>query len=260
MALDPGDHAKQETLAHVYQLVGPDARERAIAAHQKLIAHDPHRTDSYLALAKLYGETGETDKRWCVAATLWYLKKNTPALDELFQRHRPPRARAALRPFTDETWRRVRHPDEDVRIGDMFAVASPFLAVSAAYDPAHVGLKKREQVDLQQDGSLWARTLVELGRNAGAPASRRLHDGRRGRPDHLGQCPPPQRPAADAAARAPDDATEQLRSGLRSGAALFVPAAGAVPQGGVANAAHPARRPRGLAGARDAQRRATARG
>jgi golgin subfamily B member 1 len=167
--LDPGDRAKQETLAHVYQMVGPDARERAIAAHQKLIAQDPHRTDSYLALAKLYGETGEADKRWCVAATLWYLKKNTPALDELFQRHRPPRARAALRPFTDETWRRVRHPDEDVRIGDTFAVASPFLAVSAAYDPAHVGLKKRGQVDLQQDGSLWARTLVELAGTLALP-------------------------------------------------------------------------------------------
>ncbi|HVV53355.1 MAG TPA: tetratricopeptide repeat protein, partial [Polyangia bacterium] len=79
LALDPADHAREETLAHVYQLVGPDARERAIAAHQRLIARDPHRTDSYLALAKLYGETGETDKRWCVAATLWYLKKNTPA-------------------------------------------------------------------------------------------------------------------------------------------------------------------------------------
>jgi len=169
VALDPGDHAKQETLAHVYQLVGPDARERAIAAHQRLIAHDPHRTDSYLALAKLYGETGETDKRWCVAATLWYLKKNSPALDELFHRHRPPRARTALHSFTDETWRQVRHPDEDVRIGDMFAVASPFLAVSAAYDPAHVGLKKRGQVDLQQDGSLWARTIVELAGTLALP-------------------------------------------------------------------------------------------
>ncbi len=169
VALDPGDHAKQETLAHVYQLVGPDARERAIAAHQRLIAHDPHRTDSYLALAKLYGETGETDKRWCVAATLWYLKKNTPALDELFHRHRPPRARAALRPFTDETWGQVRHPDEDRRIGDMFAVASPFLAVTAAYDPAQVGLKKRGQVDLQQDASLWARTLVELAGTLALP-------------------------------------------------------------------------------------------
>ncbi len=169
VALDPGDHGKQEMLAHVYQLVGPDARERAIAAHQKLIAHDPHRTDSYLALAKLYGETGETDKRWCVAATLWYLKKNSPALDELFHRHRPPRARAALRPFSDETWRQVRHPDEDLRIGDMFAVASPFLAVTAAYDPAHVGLKKRGQVDLQQDASLWARTLVELAGTLALP-------------------------------------------------------------------------------------------
>jgi predicted Zn-dependent protease len=169
VTLDPGDHAKQETLAHVYQLVGPDARERAIAAHQRLIAHDPHRTDSYLALAKLYGETGETDKRWCVAATLWYLKKNTPALDELFNRHRPPRVRPAQRPFSDETWTRVRHPDEDRRIGDLFAIASPFLAASAAYDPTHVGLRKRTQVDLGRDESLWARTLVQLGATLALP-------------------------------------------------------------------------------------------
>ena len=169
VALDPDDHAKQETLAHVYELVGPDARERAIAAHQRLIAHDPHRTDSYLALAKLYGETGETDKRWCVAATLWYLKKITPALDELFRRHRPPRVRGAERSFTEETWGRVRHPDEDSRIGDMFGVASPFLAASAAYDPAHVGIKKRGQVDLAQDGSLWAQTLVALARTLALP-------------------------------------------------------------------------------------------
>jgi tetratricopeptide (TPR) repeat protein len=169
VALDPADHAKQETLAHVYQLVGPDARERAIAAHQRLIAHDPHRTDSYLALAKLYGETGETDKRWCVAATLWYLKKNTPALDELFHRLRPPKVRAAGRPFTDETWSRVRHPDEDRRIDEMFAIASPFLAASAAYDPAAVGLRKRTQVDLAHDDSLWARTLIQLGGTLALP-------------------------------------------------------------------------------------------
>jgi tetratricopeptide (TPR) repeat protein len=169
VALDPEDHAKQETLAHVYELVGPDARERAIAAHQRLIARDPHRTDSYLALAKLYGETGETDKRWCVAATLWYLKKITPALDELFRRHRPPRVRGAERSFTEETWSQVRHPDEDRRIGDMFAVASPFLAASAAYDPAQVGLKKRGQVDLARDGSLWAQTLLELAGTLALP-------------------------------------------------------------------------------------------
>jgi tetratricopeptide (TPR) repeat protein len=169
VALDPDDHAKQETLAHVYEMVGPDARERAIAAHQRLIAHDPHRTDSYLALAKLYGETGETDKRWCVAATLWYLKKITPALDELFRRHRPPRVRGAERSFTEETWAQVRHPDEDKRIGEMFAVASPFLAASAAYDPAHVGLKKRGQVDLGQDGSLWAQTLIALAGTLALP-------------------------------------------------------------------------------------------
>jgi tetratricopeptide (TPR) repeat protein len=169
VALDPDDHAKQETLAHVYELAGPDARTRAIAAHQRLIAHDPHRTDSFLALAKLYGETGETDKRWCVAATLWYLKKNTPALDELFHRHRSPRVRSAQRRFSEESWNLVRHPDEDQRIDELFAIASPYLASSAAYDPAHVGLNKRGQVNLERDDSLWARTLVELAGTLSLP-------------------------------------------------------------------------------------------
>ncbi|HVV52407.1 MAG TPA: hypothetical protein VHO06_22260, partial [Polyangia bacterium] len=89
--------------------------------------------------------------------------------DELFQRHRPPRVRAAQRPFTDETWGRVRHPDEDRRIDDLFAVASPFLAASAAYDPAHVGLRKRTQVDLARDESPWARALVQLAGTLALP-------------------------------------------------------------------------------------------
>jgi len=63
----------------------------------------------------------------------------------------------------------VRHPDEDPRIGEMFAVASPYLASSAAYDPAHVGLKKRAPVDVAHDDSLWARTLVELGGTLALP-------------------------------------------------------------------------------------------
>ena len=39
---------------------GADTREQAIAAHQRLLARDPHRTDSYRALAKLYGDVNET--------------------------------------------------------------------------------------------------------------------------------------------------------------------------------------------------------
>ena len=259
VALDPDDRAKQEMLAHVYETVGPDARTRAIAAHQRLIAHDPHRTDSFLALAKLYGETGETDKRWCVAATLWYLKKNTPALDELFQRHRSPRVRTAQRRFSEESWSRVRHPDEDPRIGEMFAVASPYLASSAAYDPAHVGLKKRTQVNLAHDDSLWARTLVELAGTLALPLPDvYTMEGESGA-DNLGQRPPPERAPPDAAPRSAHHAAQQLRPGVRSGAALFFLAPRALPPRGAAHARDPPGRPGRAALARRQERRKTRR-
>src|SRR5262249_54384216 len=59
--LEPADLTRQETLAHLYELSGPETRERAVAAHQKLLARDPHRTDSYRALVKLYGDGEEVD-------------------------------------------------------------------------------------------------------------------------------------------------------------------------------------------------------
>jgi golgin subfamily B member 1 len=168
-ALAPDDLQRVEALAHVYDVIGPDARERAIATHQRLIAHDPHRTDSYLALSKLFAEAGELDKQWCVAATLWYLKKTTPALDELFRRLRPPQVRPARQPFTEETWRRVIHPDEDRRLDEVFAIASPFLAAPAAQSPAEVGLRRRAQIDVAHDESLPVRALVQMTKTLALP-------------------------------------------------------------------------------------------
>jgi tetratricopeptide (TPR) repeat protein len=168
-ALAPDDLPRVETLAHVYELVGPDARDKAIGAHQRLIAHDPRRTDSYLALAKLFGEIRETDKQWCVAATLYYLKKTTPQLDELFRRLRPPQARPARHAFTDETWQRVLHPAEDRRIDEVFALAAPFLAPPAAQSPASIGLRRRSQIDAAHDQSLPVRALIQLCQSLALP-------------------------------------------------------------------------------------------
>jgi tetratricopeptide (TPR) repeat protein len=168
-ALAPDDLQRVETLAHVYDVIGPDARERAIATHQRLIAHDPHRTDSYLALAKLFGETGERDKQWCVAATLSYLKKITPPLDELFRRLRPPQVRPPRHPLSAESWQRTVHPDQDRRLDEVFAIASPFLAAPAAQRAADLGLPKRSRVDVAQDQTAPVRTLALLAQTLGVP-------------------------------------------------------------------------------------------
>jgi golgin subfamily B member 1 len=167
LAIDATDVARQEMLAHLYDMAGPEARERAIASHQRLIARDPHRTDSYLALAKLYGEIGEIDKQWCVAAALWYLKKTNPAMEILFRRYRPPQARPSRQPLGEEMWRRVLHPEEDRMLGELLAIAAPYLTPPAAQDPGTFGLKRKNLVELATDESLPSRVLVQLADTLG---------------------------------------------------------------------------------------------
>src|SRR5262249_21913556 len=152
-ALEPADMTRQETLAHLYELSGPDTREQAIAAHQRLLARDPHRTDSYRALAKLYGDGDEIDKQWCVASALYYLKKADPSIDAIFRRRRPVQIRLPQRPFTEEIWQRIIHPDEDKLLGKLFAVAGPYLSARLAKVPADMGLGRRHRIDTLTDRS-----------------------------------------------------------------------------------------------------------
>ena len=151
--LEPGDAVRQETLAHLYELSGPDTRERAIAAHQRLLTRDPHRTDSYRALVKLYGDANETDKQWCVASALYYLKKTDPSIDAIFRRYRPVQIRLPQRPFTEETWQRVMHPDEDRLLAALFTLSAQYLAAPIAKTPAAMGLGRRHRVELTTDRS-----------------------------------------------------------------------------------------------------------
>ncbi len=167
--LDPADVPRQETLAHLYELGGADTREQAIAAHQRLLARDPHRTDSYRALAKLYGDIGDLDKQWCVASALYYLKKVDPGMEAVFRRHRPPQVRLPQRAFTEETWQRVVHPDEDRLLDGLFAISAPYLAAPAAKPPEALGLGRRHRVDLQTDRSPPVLAVIQLAEMMGLP-------------------------------------------------------------------------------------------
>jgi tetratricopeptide (TPR) repeat protein len=168
-ALEPADAGRQETLAHLYELSGPDTREQAIATHQKLLARDPHRTDSYRALAKLYGDSNEVDKQWCVASALYYLKKADPSIDAIFRRYRPTQIRLPQRPFTEEIWQRVAHPDEDRLLSGLFAIAAPYLSAPIAKTPAALGLGRRHRIDLTLDRSPPVLATIQLAEVMGLP-------------------------------------------------------------------------------------------
>jgi tetratricopeptide (TPR) repeat protein len=122
----------------------------------------PASTDSYRALAKLYGDGNELDKQWCVASALYYLKKADPTIDAIFRRHRPTQIRLPQRPFTEEIWQRVAHPDEDRLLSALFAVAAPYLSAPIAKSPADMGLGRRHRIDLALDRTPPVLAVIQL--------------------------------------------------------------------------------------------------
>jgi len=163
----PEAPAALETLADLYVEVGPDARERAIDVHQRLLAQDPNRLASYQELARLYGEIGARDKQWCLAATLSFFRKAEPEMEALYRRHRPQRLKLARQPFDDRVWGLALHPDEDRMLGALFALAGAHVAAPAAQAPSSVGLRGRRRVDPIGDARPPVPTVVQLARTLG---------------------------------------------------------------------------------------------
>ncbi len=161
-SLDPSDFRYQETLADLYVQAGPAGRDKAIAAHQHLIARNPNRLASYRALAKLYGDTREFDKHWCVCATLSFLGKADAGLEAMYQRHRPPQLRLARRRFNEEVWQRVLHPDEDRLLDALFVLVGAHLAAPAARTHVAVGLRRKKRADFATDTRVPVRALARV--------------------------------------------------------------------------------------------------
>ena len=159
VTLDDGNVQRHEQLADVYVAAGPTHQDKAIAEHQWLLARNPDRLGSYRALAKLYGDVGAYDKLWCVASTLSFLRKADPALEAFYDTHRPRELRAAKRPFNDEVWLKVVHPDEDRFIDAIFMLLGPFVAAAAAQQHQVVGLRRKERVDVANDQRVPTRVL-----------------------------------------------------------------------------------------------------
>jgi tetratricopeptide (TPR) repeat protein len=158
-SLDPTNVQRREQLADVYVAAGPTHQEKAIDEHQWLVQQNPDRLASYRALAKLYGDVGAYDKLWCVASTLTFLRKADTHLQTFYETHRPHEFRTARRPFNDDTWLKVVHPDEDRFIDAIFMLLGQYVAAAAAQQHQAVGLKRKERVDVATDQRVPTRIL-----------------------------------------------------------------------------------------------------
>jgi tetratricopeptide (TPR) repeat protein len=162
--LDPTDEARQERLAQLYLTAGPDAYEKAILANQRRLMTNPMRMESYKELRRLYAEIGEYDKAWCVAAVLGWLKKASAEEMALYTKHRSEHPRRVARKLSDDLWRdHLYHPSQTPILNDVFAMAAPLVAPMLARSSKEMGLKSGDQLDLDLETRVYAKSADYVG-------------------------------------------------------------------------------------------------
>jgi tetratricopeptide (TPR) repeat protein len=173
-ALEPRNPGRQAILIELYGQAGPEHADAAIAFHQRLVAADPDRLASYRALAQLYKQTGADDKRWCVAATLTFLRKADDELRAVFEAR--PALPAVPQPVPAALWKRIAHPEEDALLARLFALAGPYVALAAAEAHAVFGLRRTDRVDVAGDPRAVSRTVARAARALGLPLPDLFYD------------------------------------------------------------------------------------
>ena len=113
--LDPANSARREILAELYVSGGPDYSERAVKEHVTLIQRDAYRVDSYKALRKLYMESNQYDKAWCLCQALTVLNLAEPDEQRFYNKYRSDTPATAKAVMTEADWTLLtREEDEDL--------------------------------------------------------------------------------------------------------------------------------------------------
>ena len=130
--LEPDNRQRREILAELYVLAGPDFADKAIDQHMTMIRAEPYKIDSYKALRKIYMDTHQYDKAWCVCNALNFLKKADADELQFYEQYKPKGFVRAKARFTDEVWKKVFHPEQDRYVSAIFGAIWQGAALVAA--------------------------------------------------------------------------------------------------------------------------------
>ena len=158
--LDPDNLQRHEILAELYQLSGPDYAQKAVSEHQILIKNSPFKFESYKALRRIYMDSRQYDKAWCLCSTLSFLKKADPEEQQFYEQYRQRGFVQARTRLTDEIWHRyVFHREEDRYIGAIFATVAPIISAMTARPHKQYRLKRKDRRDLATDQLLFSKVF-----------------------------------------------------------------------------------------------------
>ena len=113
---------------------------------------DYEARDGYKALRKIYMETHQYDKAWCICNTLSFLKKTDPEEQQLYEQYKPKGFVRAKQRITDDIWKKVFHPDQDRYVGAIFGAVWQGAALVRAFPfkqyEKSFGLKRKDETGL----------------------------------------------------------------------------------------------------------------
>jgi hypothetical protein len=155
--LDPSNRNRSEILAELYLVAGPDHADKAVEQHMAMLRHEPFKYDSYKALRKIYMDTHQYDKTWCVCNTLAFLKKADPDDMQFYEQYKPRGFVKAKQRMTEDIWRRVNHPDENRYISAILGAIWQGAASIRAQPHKSFGLRRKDKRPIETDQLLFSK-------------------------------------------------------------------------------------------------------
>lgn len=163
LELAPENIARRDLLARLYAAI-PGRWSDAVREHQRLLRADPKRIDSYHAMRAVLRDAGRADEVWCVCAALVQLDRADPTEKQFYEQYRPKGSLAAVGSVDVETWRDdLYHPEQDRDLSQLLAATAPAAIRAFAQAQKAVGLRKKDQHDVQTSPLALAKALRAAG-------------------------------------------------------------------------------------------------
>ncbi|MDB4953107.1 MAG: Tetratricopeptide 2 repeat protein, partial [Myxococcales bacterium] len=160
---------RAEILAELYLVAGPDYTDKAVEQHMRMLRNEPFKYDSYKALRKIYMDSHQYDKTWCVCNTLAFLKKADPDELQFYEQYKPRGLVKAKNMMSPDTWGKMVHPDENRYISAIFGACWQGVAAMKAFPHKDFGIKRKDKRQLQGDPLMFSKLFYYVAQVLNVP-------------------------------------------------------------------------------------------
>jgi tetratricopeptide (TPR) repeat protein len=167
--LEPANKERAEILAELYVNSGPDYADKAVAVHMKMLRDEPFKYDSYHQLDTIYRDARAYDKRWCMCATLVFLKQAKQEQIQFYEQYKPRGLVKAKALMTGETWGKLTHPDENRYISAIMGAVWSGVAAMKSYPHKELGLKRKDKRQLATDQLMFSKIFFYVAQVLSVP-------------------------------------------------------------------------------------------